>query len=255
MTKVIEAVRQLRGEAHPEVQVTNCDLALAQRHRRRARHAPRQRHPDHGAGVRRWRTREKSPRRGQRRDASLLGCGAGGPLPDQALHRLRRGALVSARDLPVLHAAARPTGATPRAAGAIYTFSVMRRAPGALRHRLCDARRGADDDDQHRRLRLRHDCISASRSASCSRTPKTGRRCRCSRRLSYTSSFEGQSAMERCRSLYRFSALNMIACNGLHSESWPNAPCSAERARQATVQRVAVLTGCMTLFTTYSPIL
>ncbi|NML32883.1 thiolase domain-containing protein [Paraburkholderia antibiotica] len=30
MTKVIEAVRQLRGEAHPNVQVPNCDLALAQ---------------------------------------------------------------------------------------------------------------------------------------------------------------------------------------------------------------------------------
>jgi acetyl-CoA C-acetyltransferase len=30
MTKVIEAVRQLRGEAHPKVQVKNCALALAQ---------------------------------------------------------------------------------------------------------------------------------------------------------------------------------------------------------------------------------
>jgi acetyl-CoA C-acetyltransferase len=30
ITKIIEAVRQLRGEAHPEVQVANCDLALAQ---------------------------------------------------------------------------------------------------------------------------------------------------------------------------------------------------------------------------------
>jgi acetyl-CoA C-acetyltransferase len=30
ITKVIEAVRQLRGEAHPSVQVRNCDLALAQ---------------------------------------------------------------------------------------------------------------------------------------------------------------------------------------------------------------------------------
>jgi acetyl-CoA C-acetyltransferase len=30
MTKVIEAVRQLRDEAHPAVQVKNCDLALAQ---------------------------------------------------------------------------------------------------------------------------------------------------------------------------------------------------------------------------------
>jgi acetyl-CoA C-acetyltransferase len=30
MTKIIEAVRQLRGEAHPKVQVKNCGLALAQ---------------------------------------------------------------------------------------------------------------------------------------------------------------------------------------------------------------------------------
>ena len=30
MTKVIEAVRQLRGEAHPRVQVPSCDLALVQ---------------------------------------------------------------------------------------------------------------------------------------------------------------------------------------------------------------------------------
>jgi acetyl-CoA C-acetyltransferase len=30
ITKVIEAVRQLRGEAHPKVQVQNCDLAIAQ---------------------------------------------------------------------------------------------------------------------------------------------------------------------------------------------------------------------------------
>ena len=29
MTKVIEAVRQLRGEAHPAVQVRDCRLALA----------------------------------------------------------------------------------------------------------------------------------------------------------------------------------------------------------------------------------
>src|SRR5204863_3546369 len=29
MTKIIEAVRQLRGEAHPSVQVRNCGLAIA----------------------------------------------------------------------------------------------------------------------------------------------------------------------------------------------------------------------------------
>jgi len=28
MTKILEAVRQLRGEAHPKVQVPDCDLAL-----------------------------------------------------------------------------------------------------------------------------------------------------------------------------------------------------------------------------------
>jgi acetyl-CoA C-acetyltransferase len=29
MTKIIEAVRQLRGEARPEVQVPDCEIALA----------------------------------------------------------------------------------------------------------------------------------------------------------------------------------------------------------------------------------
>ena len=29
LTKVMEAVRQLRGEAHPKVQVPNCELAIA----------------------------------------------------------------------------------------------------------------------------------------------------------------------------------------------------------------------------------
>jgi acetyl-CoA C-acetyltransferase len=29
MTKILEAVRQVRGEAHPAVQVPDCELALA----------------------------------------------------------------------------------------------------------------------------------------------------------------------------------------------------------------------------------
>ena len=29
LTKIVEAVRQLRGEAHPKVQVKNCGVALA----------------------------------------------------------------------------------------------------------------------------------------------------------------------------------------------------------------------------------
>ena len=37
MTKVIEAVRQLRGEAHPKVQVSNCRPRARPRHRRLAR--------------------------------------------------------------------------------------------------------------------------------------------------------------------------------------------------------------------------
>ena len=41
--------------------------------------------------------------------------------------------------------------------GTIYTYSVMRRAPVPVRDRLRDAGRGADDDDQHRRLRPRRD--------------------------------------------------------------------------------------------------
>ena len=44
MTKVIEAVRQLRGEAHPKVQVKNCNLALAHGTGGSLGHPPRQRH-------------------------------------------------------------------------------------------------------------------------------------------------------------------------------------------------------------------
>ena len=44
LTKVIEAVRQLRGEAHPEVQVKNCDIALAHGTGGSLGDPPRQRH-------------------------------------------------------------------------------------------------------------------------------------------------------------------------------------------------------------------
>ncbi len=47
-------------------------------------------------------------------------------VPD--LRRLRQGALVSARDLPVLRQRQDRNGARPPASGTIYTFSVMRRA-------------------------------------------------------------------------------------------------------------------------------
>ena len=51
LTKVIEAVRQLRGEAHPKVQVPNCGLAIASGIGGSLGDAPRQRHRHSGAGV------------------------------------------------------------------------------------------------------------------------------------------------------------------------------------------------------------
>jgi hypothetical protein len=54
MTKVLEAVRQLRGEAHPAVQVKNCDLALAQGTGFQLATRSWLRDDDHGTGVKRW---------------------------------------------------------------------------------------------------------------------------------------------------------------------------------------------------------
>ena len=94
ITKVIEAVRQLRGEAHPKVQVPNCDLAIAHGTGGSlgTRHGAA--HPHHGTGVGamtdvqdRARTTAPHPRAGdQHREQAVLGRGQGGPLPDQALH-------------------------------------------------------------------------------------------------------------------------------------------------------------------------
>ena len=50
ITKIIEAVRQLRGEAHPKVQVPNCDLAIAHGTGGCSARATA-RHLHHGAGV------------------------------------------------------------------------------------------------------------------------------------------------------------------------------------------------------------
>ena len=51
MTKVIEAVRQIRGEAHPAVQVPQLRSGDRPRHRRLARQPPRRRHAHHGKGI------------------------------------------------------------------------------------------------------------------------------------------------------------------------------------------------------------
>ena len=62
ITKVIEAVRQLRGEAHPKVQVHELRPGAGARHRRLARHAARQRHPDSRRGTDPWRPNGKNER-------------------------------------------------------------------------------------------------------------------------------------------------------------------------------------------------
>jgi acetyl-CoA C-acetyltransferase len=106
ITKVIEAVRQLRGEAHPKVQVPDCTLALAQGTGGSARLAPRQRHPDHGKAISDDHSLHRAPtgtRDRRRRHRALLDAGQGRPSLHAALHQLRRGPLVSARALPLLH--------------------------------------------------------------------------------------------------------------------------------------------------------
>ena len=62
MTKIIEAVRQLRGEAHPKVQVKNCTLALAHGTGGSLGTPARRRHRHHGKGVTRWPHRIKRPK-------------------------------------------------------------------------------------------------------------------------------------------------------------------------------------------------
>ena len=52
LTKVIEAVRQLRGEAHPAGAGEELRPGAGPRHRRLAGHPARQRHRHHGKGVR-----------------------------------------------------------------------------------------------------------------------------------------------------------------------------------------------------------
>ncbi len=63
LTKVVEAVRQLRGEAHPKRAGEELRRGARARDGRLARHASRQRHPDHGEGVRSWPNRRGRSRR------------------------------------------------------------------------------------------------------------------------------------------------------------------------------------------------
>ena len=66
-----------------------------------------------------------------------------GKLLIKQMHRLRRGALLSARDLPVLLQRSRPSGSEASGSGTIYTYSVMRRAPVPYAIAYVDAGRRA----------------------------------------------------------------------------------------------------------------
>ena len=100
MTKVIEAVRQLRGEAHPKVQVKNCGLALAQG-------TGGQLGTRHGSatlildGIRAMSNQIPAPSV-ESGEQAVLRCGRAGQAAGEEMHRLRRASSLPARDLPVL---------------------------------------------------------------------------------------------------------------------------------------------------------
>ena len=145
MTKVIEAVRQLRGEAHPKVQVKNCDLALAHGTGGSlgTRHGSATADPGDGSSHGRERAARSRPRRRRPRPQPFWDAGGAGQAPGRSTAPPAASAHYYPRaDLPVLLQRPTPSGRTPPARGTIYTYSVMRRATRALRHRLRDARRG-----------------------------------------------------------------------------------------------------------------
>ncbi len=133
ITKVIEAVRQLRGEAHPKVQVTNCDLPLA--HGTGGllgtRHGSAHAHPGAGVIDMAYRATQDPVRRRARYQ----------PGDEAVLRRLRgrqaaccRPAAPAARRTGIRAASARTASSQnlewkdASGQGTIYSFSVMKRA-------------------------------------------------------------------------------------------------------------------------------
>ena len=95
ITKIIEAVRQLRGEAHPEGAGEELRPGARARHRRLARHAALRQHRHPGAGVidMAYVQRKISVRRHARHqpgDQAVLGRLRGGQVPAAPLHRRAR---------------------------------------------------------------------------------------------------------------------------------------------------------------------
>ena len=167
MTKVIEAVRQLRGEAHAAVQVPDCDLALA-----------------HGTGGslatrmgsatlilgREIMSESPVPTESglpakapppNAREPAILGRDGRAPHRTPSMRRLRPRDLLSACGLSRLpkHEPAVGDHVGPGHGVHLFDHAGWRR-PGmegtpAVRPRLCRAGGGSSHDDQHRRLRRR----------------------------------------------------------------------------------------------------
>ena len=157
ITKIIEAVRQFRGEAHPKVQVPNCDLAIAHGTGGALGHPPLRQHRHSGTGVIDMAyVSKKNPVRRHARDQSrnqaVLRRFRRRQADGSPVHELQEGALVSARDLcPFCFGAC----GWEQASGKAQDLHVQRHGTGqsALCDRLCDAGGRPKRDDQLRRLR------------------------------------------------------------------------------------------------------
>ena len=123
ITKMIEAVRQLRGEAHPKVQVPNCDLAIAHGTGGLARRAPRRgdRHSWNGSlsmsDTQRAQTRRIPAPAVNPESKPFWDAAKRGPFPDQALRGCGKAHWYPRLDLPVLLLPTTPSGKRARAKG------------------------------------------------------------------------------------------------------------------------------------------
>ena len=224
MTKVIEAVRQLRGEAHPKVQVPELQAGAGARHRRLAGHAPRQRHTDHGTGVNMLIKERKlvAPTVYPETKTFWDAAGEGRLLVKQCddcgeHHHYPRAACPFCGSERTAVAAGERQG---------HDLQLQRHAArrGALHHRLRDTRRRPDDDEQHRRRRRRRGAHRAGGDAEVQR--ERGRATHAGVHAGLTrrrSRDQAVSAAARCRSAPCMNcAMRSMAC-------WPS---SSMRAYQ-----------------------
>ena len=157
LTKVVEAVRQLRGEAHPAGAGQELRRGPGARDGRLARHAPRQRHADHGERVMAT-AKERvipAPPSGPEIQAFWDAAAAG----RLAIKRCAACGQVHHYPRALCPFCGSDRTEWRRRDGPRDDLLLQRHAPraGALCAGVRDPRRGRDDDDEHRRLRSRRD--------------------------------------------------------------------------------------------------